>query len=228
MQATGPGGVAEVVHSLCFAENRRPRHFGQMVLKRHRMSDKLQAFIQATVRLDVQVFGIGVRDVKELLRIAVDCTAVVDFKLYAEMTQTFAVENKVWCVAVFVDDLAVLIPAGCAVGVVVIVPIGAVTVNNAVAVLAADVVFIKAVVAKRVRVILDGVFLVDPLSTVVADYGQAVGAVLAEPVIFHLEHFVDRMLRTAICTNSCFTHWLVLHFVWLISILFGKQHSGMR
>ena len=59
-----------------------------------------------------------------------------------------------------------LIPAGCAVGVVVIVPIGAVTVNNAVAVLAADVILIKAVVAKRVRVILDGVFLVDPLGTV--------------------------------------------------------------
>ncbi|RHV70077.1 hypothetical protein DXB06_14475, partial [Butyricicoccus sp. OF13-6] len=69
-----------------------------MVLKRHRMSDKLQAFIQATVRLDVQVFGIGVRDVKELLRVAVDRAAVIDFELHAEMTQTFAVENKVWCV----------------------------------------------------------------------------------------------------------------------------------
>ena len=94
------------------------------------MGNKLQAFIQATVRLDVQVFGIGVRDVKELLRIAVDCTAVVDFKLYAEMTQTFAVENKVWCVAVFVDDLAVLIPAGRAASVVVTVPVRAVAVDN--------------------------------------------------------------------------------------------------
>ena len=36
------------------------------------------------------------------------------------------------------------------------------------------------------------------------------------------------MLFTAVCTNSCFTHWLVLHFVWLISILYGKQHSRMR
>ena len=106
-----------------------------------------------------------------------------------------------------------LIPAGCAVGVVVIVPIRAVTMNNTVAVLTADVVFIKAVVAKRVRVILDGIFLVNPLGTVVTDYGQAIRAVLAEPVIFHLEHFVDRMLRTTVCTNSCFTHWLVLLFV---------------
>ena len=112
MKAASPGRVAQITHATGLAENFCPRHFSQMVLKRHRMSDKLQAFIQATVRLDVQVFGIGVRDVKELLRVAVDRAAVIDFELHAEMTQTFAVENKVWCVAVFVDDLAVLIPAG--------------------------------------------------------------------------------------------------------------------
>ena len=59
------------------------------------MSDKLKTFIQAAVRLDVEIFGVGVRDVKELLRIAVDCTAVIDFKLNAEMTQTLAVKNKI-------------------------------------------------------------------------------------------------------------------------------------
>ena len=123
-------------------------------------------------------------------------------------------EHEVGGIVVFMDNVVMLIPAGCAVGVVVIVPIGAVTVNNAVAVLTADVVFIKAVVAKRVRVILDGIFLVNPLSAVVADYGQAIGAVLAEPVIFHLEHFVNRMLCTTVCTNSCFAHCLFLHFVW--------------
>ena len=100
-------------------------------------------------------------------------------------------EHEVGRVAVLVDDLAVLVPAGCAVGVVVIVPIRAVTMNNTVAVLTADVVFIKAVVAKRVRVILDGIFLVNPLGTVVADYGQAIRAVLAEPIAFHFKHLVN-------------------------------------
>ena len=205
--------MTEIAHALRLAEDFRPRHFIQMVLKRHRMSDKLQAFIQATVRLDVQVFSVGVRDVKELLRIAVDCTAVVDFKLYAEMTQTFAVENKFRRVTVLVNNVTMLIPAGCAVGVVVTVPVRAVTVNNAVAVLAADVVFIKAVVAERVRVILDGVFLIDPLGTVVADDGQAICAVLAEPIAFHFKHLVNWMLSTAICTNSYFAHCLFLHFI---------------
>ena len=86
--------------------------------------------------------------------------------------------------------------------------------NNAVAVFAADVVFIKAVVAECVGIVLDGVFLVDPLGTVVTNDGQAVGAVLAEPIAFHFKHLVNRMLFTAICTNSCFAHWLFLHFVW--------------
>ena len=78
--------------------------------------------------------------------------------------------------------------------------------NNTVAVLTADVILIKAVIAECVGIVLDGVFLVDPLSTVVADYSQPVGAVLAEPVILYLEHFVDRMLRTTVRTNSGFIH----------------------
>ena len=43
--------------------------------------------------------------------------------------------------------------------------------NNAAAIIATHIIFIKAVVAKRVRIVLDGVFLVDPLGTVIADYG---------------------------------------------------------
>ena len=136
MKSAGSCRMTEIAHALRFAEDFRPRHFVQMVFERHRMSDKLQAFIQAAVRLDVQVFGVGVRDVKELLRVAVYRATVIDFKLYAEMTQTLAMKNKVWRVAVFVNNLAVLVPAGRAVSVVVIVLIGAVTVNNAVAVLA--------------------------------------------------------------------------------------------
>ncbi len=177
------------------------------------MRDKLEALIQAAVRLDVEIFGVGVRDVKQLLRVAVYRAAVVDFELNAEMPQAFAVEYKVGRVAVFVDDLAVFVPAGRAVSVVVTVPVRAVAVNNAATVIAADVILIKAVVAKRVRVILDGILLINPFSTVVADYGQPVGAILAEPVAFYLEHIFDWMLRTTVCTNSCFTHWLVLHFV---------------
>ena len=129
------------------------------------------------------------------------------------MPQTFAVENKVRRVTVLVNNVTMLIPAGCAVGVVVIVPIRAVTINNTVAVLTADVVFIKAVVTKRVRVILNSVLLVDPLGAVVADYGQAIRAVLAEPIAFHFKHLVNWMLSTAICTNSCFAHCLFLHFI---------------
>ena len=102
----------------------RPRHFVQMVHEHHQVGDEFQPFIQTAVRLDVQVFSVLVRNVEQLLRVAVYRAAIVDFKLYVEMPQTFAMENKVWCIAVFVDDLAVLIPAGRAVSVVVTVPRG--------------------------------------------------------------------------------------------------------
>ena len=214
VQAASPGCMAEITHALCLAKHFRPRHFIQMVLECHRVCDKLEAFIQATVRLDVQVLGVGVRDVKELLRIAVNRTAVIDFKLNAEMTQAFAVEYKVGRIAVFVDDLAVFAPAGHAVGVVVTVPVCAVAMDNTPAIIAAHIIFIKAVIAERVRVVLDDILLIKPLGAVVADHGQPVGAVLTEPVAFSLIHVLNRMFCTAVCTNSAFLHWLFLHFIW--------------
>ncbi len=112
------------------------------------------------------------------------------------------------------DNVVMLVPAGRAVGVVIVIPIGTVAADNAAAVLTADVILIKAMVAEYIVVILDGVFLINSFVTVVADYGQTVSTAFTKPVIFHLEHFVDRVFCTAVCTNSCFTHWLVLLFVW--------------
>ena len=178
------------------------------------MGNKLQAFIQAAVRLDVEIFGVLVRDFEQLLRVAVNRTAVVDFKLNAEMPQALAMEHEVGRVAVFVNDIVMLVPAGCAVDVVVIIPIRAVTVDNTAAIITAHVIFIKAVIAECVRVILDSIFLINPFVAVVADYGQPVGAILAEPVSLHFKHIFNQVLSTAICTNSCFAHWLFLHFVW--------------
>ena len=64
-----------------------------------------KTFIQTAVRLDVQVFGVGVRDVEQLLRVAVYRAAVVDFELNAEMPQALAMEHEVGRVVVFVDNL---------------------------------------------------------------------------------------------------------------------------
>ena len=191
MKAASPGRVAQITHATGLAENFCPWHFVQMVFERHRVCDKLEAFIQTAVRLDVEIFCVFVRDVEQLLCVAVYRAALINFELNTEMPQALAVEHEIGRVAVLVDDFAVLIPAGLAVGVVVTVPLCAVAMNNAVAVLAADAILIKAVVAKRVRVILNGVFLVDPLSTVIADYGQAICAVLAEPIAFYLVHIFD-------------------------------------
>ena len=63
-----------------------------------------KTIVQTAVRLDIEIFCVLVRDVKQFLRVAVHRAAVIDFKLYAEMTQTFAVENKVRRVAVLVNN----------------------------------------------------------------------------------------------------------------------------
>mgnify|MGYP004540556603 CR=1 FL=1 len=139
----------------------------------------------------VEIFCILVCNIKQFLRIAVDCTAVIDFELDAEMAKALAVGNKVRRVIVLVDNIVVLIPAGHAAGVVVIIPIGTVAVNNPATILAADVVLVEAVVAKRVDIVLDGIFLINPLSAVVADDGQAVCTILAESVAFHLIHIFN-------------------------------------
>ena len=134
------------------------------------MSYKLKSLIQTAVRLYVQVFSVLVRNIEQLLGVAVHRAAVIDFEFHAEMPQTFAVKYKVGRVAVFVDDLAVFVPARRAVGVVVAVPVRAVAVNNAVAVIAAHVILIETVLAERVRIVLDDILLVKPLGAVVADY----------------------------------------------------------
>ena len=208
MKAASACRMAEVPHALRFTQHLRPRHFVQVILERHWMGNKLQAFIQAAVRFDVQVFSVLVRDVEQLLRVAVHRATVIDFKLYAEMTQTFAVENKVRRVTVLVNNVTMLIPAGRAVGVVVTVPVRAVAMNNAATVPAADVILIKAMLTQSVGIVLDGVFLVDPLGTVVTDYGQAVGT-----IAFRLIHVFNWVFCTAVCTNPRFLHWLFLHFV---------------
>ena len=79
------------------------------------MRYELQAFIQAAVRFDVQIFGILVCNIKQFLCVAVYRAAVINFELNAEMTQTLAMKNKVWRIAVFVNNLTVLIPAGYAI-----------------------------------------------------------------------------------------------------------------
>ena len=66
-----------------------------MVLERHRVGDELKTLIQTAVRLDVQVLGILIRNVEQLLRVAVYRAAIVDFELYAKMTQTFTMKHKV-------------------------------------------------------------------------------------------------------------------------------------
>ena len=87
------------------------------------------------------------------------------------MPKPLAVENEVGRVAVFVNNRAVFVPTGRAISVVVIIPIRAVTPQNAVAICTTDVILIEAAFAERVVAVLNSIFGVNPLSAGIADNG---------------------------------------------------------
>ena len=111
VQAAGAGGMAEIPHALCFAEYLFPRHFVQVVFQRHGMCNKFKTLIQTAIGFDVQVFGVCIGNVQQLLRVAVDRAALVDFQFYAKMPQALAVEHKVGRIVVVVNRALVLVPA---------------------------------------------------------------------------------------------------------------------
>ena len=123
------------------------------------------------------------------------------------MPQALAVKHEIGGVVVFMDNVVMLVPAGGAVDVVIVIPIGTVAADNAATVLTADIILIKTVIAERVCIVLDSIFLINSLVTVVADYGQTVSTAFTKPVTFYLVHRIERVLDTTIRTNSSFFHW---------------------
>ena len=151
------------------------------------MCDEFQAIVQAAVRLDVQIFRVSISDIQQLLRVIAVGAAGVDFELNAEMTQAFSVEYKVGRVAVLMDNVTVLVPAG-AISVVVTVPVRAVTPQNAVAICTTDVILIETTFAERMVAVLNSIFGVNPLSAGIADNGKLVCATFAQPVTPDSKH----------------------------------------
>ena len=117
------------------------------------------------------------------LSVIVYRAAVINLQLNAEVSQALAVKHEIGGVVVFMDNVVMIVPAGGAVDVVIIIPIGTVAADNTAAVLTADVILIKAMVAEYIVVILDGVFLINSFVTVVADYGQTVSTAFTKPVL---------------------------------------------
>ena len=157
MKSAGSCRMTEIAHALRFAEDFRPRHFVQMVFERHRVSNELQSFIQTAVRLYVQIFAVSIGDVQQLLCVAVYRAAVINLQLDTEVPQALAVKYEIRGVVVFMDNVVMLVPAGGAVDIVIVIPIGTVAADNASAVLTADIILIKTVIAERVCIVLDSI-----------------------------------------------------------------------
>lgn len=223
VQAAGAGGMAKIPHALCFTEYLFPRHFVQVVLERHGMRDKFQALIQTAIGFDVQVFGVCVGNVEQLLCVAVHRAALVNFQLYAKVPQALAVEHKIRCIVVVVNRAFVTVLAVRAIGMIV-VEVSIVAAQDAAAVVAADIVLVKTALAERVMIVLNGAFLIDAITAAVTGYCQTIYTVLTEPVALYLKHFADRVLSTAVVANSSIFHFCFLHSVFVgLLILHGDN-----
>ena len=213
VQAAGAGGMAEIPHALCFAEYLFPRHFVQVVFQRHGMRNKFKTLIQTAIGFDVQVFGVCVGNVEQLLCVAVHRAALINLQLYAKMPQALAVEHEVGRIVVVVNRAFVTVPAVRAIGMIVVIEVSIVAAQDAAAVVAADIVLVKTALAERVVIVLNGAFLID-----------AIAAVITEPVTLYLKHLADRMLSTAVVANSSIFHFCFLHSVFVgLLILHGDN-----
>ena len=107
---------------------------------------------------------------------------------------------------------------------IVVIEVSIIAAQDAATVVAADIVLVKATLAERVMIVLNGAFLIDAIAAVITDYDQTVGAVLAEPVPLYLKHLADRVLCTAVGTNSSIFHFCFLHSVFVgLLILHGDN-----
>ena len=122
-----------------------------MILQCQRMGDKLEAVVQRTVRLDVQVVGVAVCDLQKSVCVRSVFSALVDLQLYAEPTQAFAMEDQLRNIVVLMDRTTV---AGIIIAVTaevfVVVLVNMIVVNQRAAMVTAGVVALTAVMAERI------------------------------------------------------------------------------
>ena len=188
------------------------------------MCNKFKTLIQTAIGFDVQVFGVCVGNVEQLLRVAVHRAALVNFQLYAKVPQALAVEHKIRCIVVVVNRAFVTVPAVRAIGMIVVIEVSIVAAQDAAAVVTADIVLVKTALAERVMIVLNGAFLIDEITAAVTGYCQTIYTVLTEPVALYLKHFADRVLCTAVVTNSSIFHFCFLHSVFVgLLILHGDN-----
>ena len=91
MEATGAGLMAGIAQADRFLENLGPGHFFHVIVQGHGMADQLEAFIQGTIVLAVEVFqAVAVGSLQDLLGPVIILAAEVDFQLHAEVPGAIA------------------------------------------------------------------------------------------------------------------------------------------
>ena len=82
-----------------------PREFIDVIVHGAGVRNQFHAIVQRAVCLDVKQVGVGIGNVQQLFGIIIVSACSVNFQFDAKVTIAFAVENRIWLVAVLVDQI---------------------------------------------------------------------------------------------------------------------------
>ena len=83
-----------------------PREFIDVIVHGAGVRNQFHAIVQRAVCLDVKQVGVGIGNVQQLFGIIIVSACSVNFQFNAKVTIALTVENGVWLVAVFVNQVA--------------------------------------------------------------------------------------------------------------------------
>lgn len=90
----------------CTVHDIFPRKFVDVIVHGARVGDQFHAIVQRAVCFDVEQVCMSIGNVQQFFRKVIISACSVNFQFDAKVTIAFAVENGIWLVAVFVNQIA--------------------------------------------------------------------------------------------------------------------------
>ena len=195
----------------CLLEDLGPGHFLHVVLQRHGMCHHLEAVIQGTVMLAVQILqAVSVGDLHDSTCAGVIRASPVDFQLYAEILRAIATKQRFRLVIIVFDCfispcMGVTVIAERIIFIVILV-IGIIQMDNTSAAFTAGIVPVIAGRAEG-RVFIPGIVIpVDTLSAVGANHGLLICTAFAKCIVTHHDAILQWVLLSTVTADKSLSH----------------------
>lgn len=209
VEAGGTALMAEVAHMDRFCENSVPGHFVHVIVQGHWVSDNLHSVIQGAIMFDVDMGLIVITDLHQPIGSGIALTALVNFKLHAEVAGALPIEDGLWLVVIALNALAWTagLVAGIAVALsVIVVQIIEFIIRDQSSAAAAVGIAVPAGVAEGQVLFLVDLVGEKALAAIVTDRGQIGETVQAVQFAPELMELRAGVIGTTMGTGECLSH----------------------